>query len=219
MTINILLSRDYGKNKFLTSVDASMSLINIIYNVIIGMSLAAIPGPIFLEVSRRAVTRGWAAGAAVGLGEFFATLIILPAAYFGASLARQAEALYFAGACVSVYIGIKALRQRDILMNGRPIHGGACAGFLLALSSPLAWTTWLTIGSAAIIEHNGADAVAHMLALGIGVLVFFSMLALMIARTREMFTEQWMLRISRFFGVCLIGYGLFFLVKGLVTVM
>ena len=54
-------------------------------SILIGISIAAIPGPIFFELIRRTLTRGFWSGALLSVGEFIGNLALLMLIFFGVS--------------------------------------------------------------------------------------------------------------------------------------
>ena len=54
-----------------------------IESLLLGFSLAAIPGPIFFEVFRRTLTKRFWSGALLSVGEFLANFSILMLTFFG----------------------------------------------------------------------------------------------------------------------------------------
>jgi threonine/homoserine/homoserine lactone efflux protein len=54
-------------------------------SILIGISIAAIPGPIFFELIRRTLTKGFWSGALLSVGEFLGNFILLLLIFFGIS--------------------------------------------------------------------------------------------------------------------------------------
>ncbi len=186
---------------------------SIITNIILGATLAAIPGPIFVEVVRRTLTKGFLSGALVGLGEFFATFVILSAAYLGVErMGTFSVLLFFIGGVILIFLGYKAFKKKEIISSEQSQKSSILTGFILALSSPLAWTTWISIGAASITNEK---VIESMVALAVGVILFFTILAGILTLSKKNITPKVLITISRTCGILLIGYGVYFVGKGI----
>ena len=58
-------------------------LLKALESLIIGVSIAAIPGPIFFELVRRTLSKGLADGILLVLGEFSGNFVLLLVVFFG----------------------------------------------------------------------------------------------------------------------------------------
>lgn len=192
-------------------------------SVILGFSLAAIPGPIFFEVARRTLLRGFWSGALLSVGEFLANLAILALTFFGLSPFLEEKSvkviLFIIGGAILVWIGILGWRisKEQLSIKQQKEHQGnpVFVGASLALASPLAISVWASVGGSYLAQYTSAfEAGMNMVLLAIGVMLFFFALATIIHKTRHKLREQHMMTIAKMFGVILIGYGGYFFIKG-----
>ncbi len=192
-----------------------------IESLLLGFSLAAIPGPIFFEVLRRTLTKGFWSGALLSVGEFLANFTILMLTFFGVSnflLFKSARlTLFLLGSAVLIWIGITALKikKEDIEKASKKSvskNNSIIVGFGLAIASPLAIAVWISIGGAYLVQYTSKLlSFINILLLALGVMLFFFTLASIIHFTRHKISTKYILWFSKIFGIVLIGYGLYFL--------
>ena len=188
---------------------------------ILGISLAAIPGPIFFELIRRTLSKGFWSGACLAIGEFIGNFAILLLTFFGIFGFLEIKAvkiiIYLAGGLFLIWIGIMALKtnEKGIINSSKKTlsnKNSIIVGLGIALSSPLTITAWITIGGAYLSKYTTkAMALLNIFLLALGVLAFFVTLALIIYLVRKKINETYVVWMSRVFGVVLIGYGLYFM--------
>lgn len=97
---------------------------DIVFGFTLGLYAAAIPGPINLEVVRRAITRGSRSGLSFGLGASTADATFMYLASLGAAALVQAlplkwqAALWFVGGAALLILGINGLRAKPPVQAG-----------------------------------------------------------------------------------------------------
>ena len=192
-----------------------------IQSLILGFSLAAIPGPIFFEVLRRTLTKGFWSGALLSIGEFLANFTILMLTFWGVQnfllYTPVKLVLFLLGSVILIWIGITAIKikKEDIektSKRGVSKSNSVAVGFGLAMSSPLAIAVWISIGGAYLAEYSSKlISFINIILLALGVMLFFFTLASIIHLTRHKITTETILFTSKLFGIVLIGYGLYFL--------
>ena len=200
-------------------------LFNMAYieSILLGFSLAAIPGPIFFEVVRRTLSNGFWSGALLSVGEALANLTILMLTFFGVQnflLYKPVKsALFLLGSIVLVWIGILAMKMKkeDIekeSKKGVSKNNSVLVGFGLAIASPLAIAVWISIGGAYLARYSSKfSSLANMMLLALGVMLFFFALASIIHFTRHKISTSYIIKFSKFFGIVLAVYGLYFLYR------
>ncbi len=200
-----------------------------IESLLLGFSLAAIPGPIFFEVFRRTLTKGFWSGALLSVGEFLANFSILMLTFFGIQsflLYRPVKlVLFLLGSAILIWIGITAIKikKEDIEKASKKSvskNNSIIVGFGLAIASPLAIAVWISIGGAYLAQYTSKLlSFINILLLALGVMLFFFTLASIIHFTRHKIPTKYILWFSKIFGIVLIGYGLYFLYQFIILLM
>ncbi|MCK5474170.1 MAG: LysE family transporter [Candidatus Aenigmarchaeota archaeon] len=190
-----------------------------IESIILGISLAAVPGVIFFEVVRRTLTKGFWSGALLSVGEFLANFAILMLTFFGLYhfLFLKPMKLFFflLGGAILVWIGMSSLKtnKEDIVKsyNKKISNSNSIAlGFGLALN-PMALVVWPSVGGAYLAQYTfGMDALINIILIAFGVLLFYFVLAYGVYYKRHKISIKYVLLLSKIFGVLLLGAGLYF---------
>ncbi|HSB46476.1 MAG TPA: LysE family transporter [Candidatus Bilamarchaeum sp.] len=189
-------------------------------SLLIGVSLAAIPGPIFFELIRRTLARGFLSGALLALGEFIGNSLLFSLVYFGASSflssALSRLALYLAGGCILIWLAAAALRLKaaDVESSYGRETGSAdslLAGLVIAATSPIVIALWVSLSGSYLAELQSADAILNILLVSSGVLAFFLLLGAGISKTRHRIAPGHVLLLSKISGAILALYGASFL--------
>lgn len=194
-----------------------------IESLLLGFSLAAIPGPIFFEVIRRTLTKGFWSGALLSFGEFIANIMILLLTFFGIHkflLYKEVKiALFLIGSGILIYIGILALKIKEKEINKSSKKkvsnkSSILVGLGLALASPLAIAVWISIGGAYLAKYDSKTAsLINIILLAIGVMTFFFLMATIVHITRKKLNSKYIILFAKIFGIVLIGYAVFFLIE------
>lgn len=161
-----------------------------LYGFVVGLGAAAFPGPINLEVVRRAISRGPIFGAIFGFGAVTADVIYVTgaslgaAAFFNALPAWGKAAMALVAAALLVYVGLRALRAKPMGQDAGEdspalvkADSGArvlrlvrsyLAGLSLTISSPSTLMYWVLI-SVGAAQHFAAASPSVSLPLAAGV--------------------------------------------------
>lgn len=200
-----------------------------IESLLLGFSLAAIPGPIFFEVFRRTLTKGFWSGALLSVGEFLANFSILMLTFFGIQsflLYKPVKlVLFLLGSAILIWIGITAYRikKEDIEKASKKSvskNNSIIVGFGLAIASPLAIAVWISIGGAYLAQYTSKLlSLINIFLLAFGVMLFFFTLASIIHFARHKISTKYILWFSKIFGIVLIGYSLYFLYQFIILLM
>jgi threonine/homoserine/homoserine lactone efflux protein len=187
-------------------------------SIFLGVSLAAIPGPIFFELIRRTLTKGFWSGALLSVGEFLANLVILILTFYGIQqfleITWLKAALFLIGGGLLIYIGLLAFKitKEDINKSSKNKNSGKNSifvGFALAITSPLAIAVWISVGGSYLVQYlSGFVAFSHMIAIAFGVMLFFFVLASVVYYIKDKISAKYIIFVSRIFGIVLIVYGL-----------
>lgn len=191
-----------------------------IQSILLGISLAAIPGPIFFEVFRRTLIRGFWSGALLAVGEFLANALILTLTFFGVYqflLYKPVKLILFVlGSFILIWIGLNAIKikEKDI---SKKVHdkvssnNSIIVGFLIGIGSPLTIAVWVSIGGAYLAEYTSSIiAFTNIILLAFGVMLFFFALTSLLYLAKNKIKPRYIVWVSRLFGIVLTIYGLYF---------
>jgi len=157
----------------------------------IGALAAANVGPIWLLCVRTSARFGWQSGAAIGLAAATVDLVYAVLGALGAAallrIAPLRIGLGLVGAGVLIYIGFRTLRDAWRVRMGaedetevlEPRHAFR-TGFIATASNPLTILTWgavFTGAATANVAAGPSSALAFVLGIGLGSLLFHLCLA------------------------------------------
>lgn len=152
-------------------------MLALLFGFVLGLSLAAPPGPMNALIAKEASRRGWSAGIRVGVGAPVADVLWLLAMYLGVGLLFEGDsALRIAalfGGLVMGFFALTTWQERDPHAPERPAT--FLAGFVAALTNPYQAAWWLS-GGYVFVQSQGLAAIPGFL-LGIfGWVVLFAFL-------------------------------------------
>jgi threonine/homoserine/homoserine lactone efflux protein len=202
-----------------------------LYGFVVGLGAAAFPGPINLEVVRRAISRGPIFGAMFGFGAVTADLIYVAAASFGAAAFFNAlpawgkAGMALVAAALLVFVGLRALRAKPISQEGgedAPMlvraDTGARAlrlvrsyvtGLSLTLWSPSTVMYWILI-SVGAAQHFAVASAAVTLPLAAGVGTACSLwvvsVTLVVGSFHRRISPRAVLWVERVAGIALLAF-------------
>lgn len=172
---------------------------------LIGLSIACPPGPINLEIFRRALaggfSRGWFVGLGACTGDFLWALLTLTGAAVIANDPRIRLAMGILSAAILLVLGIHLLRgwfrRRNEVQTVDPTRrftakGGFFLGFSLSLTSPWNVSFWFAVvgqGIGKATEFSSALLFAGGVLLG--AFTWINVLSAGVARGRTIFQAVW----------------------------
>jgi len=186
----------------------------------VGVSIAAIPGPIFFELIRRTLAKGLHDGIFLVLGEFSGNFLLLLAIFFGLSqflTNGTAETVFFiVSGLILIWVSNGAIRleQSDVESNydmKSPQSKGKSyvTGLTIAVTSPIVIALWVSLSNSYLKSiDNHFLAGVNILFIALGFLVFFIPLAYFVYRTRHRIPPDKVVMLSKVFGTVLIAYAL-----------
>lgn len=194
---------------------------SILQSLFIGISIAAIPGPIFFELVRRTLSRGFIPGALLSVGEFFGNFLLLSLVFFGVSHFLTQDvvraALFLSGAVILLYLAICAVRLQpaeiEASYDKRISHrGSVLTGFLIAVSNPVITALWVSLSGSYLSKlPSTSSALIHIFLISFGFVIFFVSLAAIVHATRSRILPKHVVLFSKVFGVILFGYAVYFI--------
>ena len=197
-------------------------LVAIFKSILIGVSLSAIPGPVFFETIRTTLVKNFISGVLVSVGQFIANFIILIVILFGISTFLTYDIskilLYLIGGTVLLYLSWSAwsLNIKHIQGVYRQTKGGnsIVTGFGISMTNPVLITLWISLFGSYLTQFNSKPiAFINIFSIMTGFVIFNICLALVIAYTRQRIPPKYIIYISRALGIFLLFYGGSFLVK------
>ncbi|MEK6221669.1 MAG: LysE family translocator, partial [Chloroflexota bacterium] len=195
-------------------------------SILIGFTLAAAVGPIWMLVMQRTLTRGWRAGLASGLGVALADSMFGLAGGLGFSVLASSfgdslNLLRILGAVVLVYLGIRIMTARNVLTdNGKApdtikTNNGLLSDFgsmlLLTFANPLTVLSfaalYTSIGAESLgLGHNTAWYFAASIFVGSG--LWWLVLVAGISILQRRLNPAVFLWVNRVSGAVIFGLGL-----------
>jgi threonine/homoserine/homoserine lactone efflux protein len=205
-----------------------LNLTTILQSIFIGISIAVIPGPIFFELTRRTLARGFWDGALLSIGEFLGNFLLLCLIFFGVfqffTYALVKGALYLCGSVILLYIGYVALKlkSQEVELSYKMTQQkreSIFTGFLIAITSPIVIAFWVSLSGSYLAEFRSAfSAFQAIFFIAFGFVIFFFFLAGIISLTRKKIPTKYVVVFSRIFGIILCGYGLLFIYRLATTI-
>jgi threonine/homoserine/homoserine lactone efflux protein len=196
--------------------------------LLLGVVIAASPGPIFFLCLRRTLTRGWAIGLVSGLGVatadgFYATLAAFGIGAVTSVLVGQRFWLAVIGGMVLVLLGLRTVTERPKTLEPAPAAGGS--GFAwaylstlgLTITNPSTIVSFAALVASLGIGLSGGYLPPVLLVLGVfaGSATWWFVLAAIGARVRARVTPGVVRAISAFSGVAIAALGAFAILSAL----
>jgi len=221
----------------------SATLVSLTAGVVFGIALAAPPGPMNAIIAEESVLRGWTAGFKAGVGAMLADILFFLLVFAGVatlvdSITGLETVLYLLGGLLMLVFALDAWRgARDAAFTDGDDGDarGFQKAFALSITNPYQIGFWLTVG-VGLVQPGTLDVFAHLPALGDALtgtfLVETGSLALLVGFFGGI--AAWVViypaalvqagrRVDAFApfvallsGIVLAGFGLFFLLMGLI---
>jgi len=181
--------------------------------LVLGFSIAAVVGPIWLLCLRRSLTSGFALGFVSGLGAATADATYAAVASFGitllsSALVEQRLWLRLIGGAILLYLGLRTLRAQpaekaaDGLNSGLRLAGAYSSTLALTLSNPMT-----ILSFAAIFAGIGTGSADLVLGVLVGSGVWWLILAGAAARLRTRFTPKRLRLVNLGSGALIVAFG------------
>jgi threonine/homoserine/homoserine lactone efflux protein len=188
---------------------------------LLGLSIAAVVGPIALLCVRRTVATGFAIGFASGLGAATADASYAAVASLGISalssvLVEQRVWLRLIGGGFLVYLGVSTLRTPPAsraahsALTGLRLAGAYSATLALTLSNPMTIMSFAAIFAG--IGASGMDLVGGVFA---GSAAWWLILAGAVSRLRTRVTSERLRWVNLGSGVLILAFGIQSVISGL----
>lgn len=212
----------------------------ILKGLITGFVLSIMIGPVFFVLLETSIRKGVRAAIAFDAGVLISDLIYILIAYVfyyeveDLAGGKNNEIAKIIGGGLFLIYGFftffKKLKQHKLDDDGNIIHNQkdylllALKGFLLNFANPLVifyWFSVMTLASKKSYMETGESAPV-LLFIGIILVTFFSIDLLKIfgaKKLRPLVTDSLLKALNQLIGIVFIGFGVFLLIKGIVTGM
>jgi threonine/homoserine/homoserine lactone efflux protein len=186
----------------------------VLSGVLLGLSLAAPPGPvnavIAIEGARRPIR-----GTLVGLGAMTSDAIFLIAVLYLGSLIPSwfRRPMFLLGGIVMLYFAISVLRMRRAEKEEKVGHGPYLKGLAIGMTNPYQIGWWATAGLSSISLFGPMFALGFFLGIGIWIIVF----PLVIRKGVSLGGDRILLLIRAFSFIVLVAFSVYFMVNFVVS--
>lgn len=200
--------------------------------ILLGLSLAAPIGPINAAQIDKGIRNGFLHSWFVGVGAVIADGIYMLIVYIGVGQFLETEFiksfLWSFGSFVLLYTGVESIVEAgkiDIVeqRNKEPLYHSFISGFLMSISNPLTILFWLGIYGSILAKtasnYESSKLILYSSAIFIGLLVWDLMMAGISSSFNKYLTSGLLVFISFFSGITLIGFGIYFGVQALQTIL
>lgn len=193
--------------------------------LVIGLSIAAVVGPMCILCIQRTVSRGQLYGLISGMGIATADAVYGSIAAFGLTvitgfLVSQQGWIRLIGGLFLIYLGLKTIFTRPAVRaavaKANGLLGAYVSTFLLTLTNPLTILSFAAIFAGIGVGGAGKGYLAAlMVVLGVfaGSALWWCVLTGGVSLLRGKFTPQWLQWINRLSGIIIALFGAFALLS------
>ncbi|MCH1429572.1 MAG: LysE family transporter [Chlamydiales bacterium] len=199
-------------------------------NIVLGISLAAPIGPVSVETIKQGLSHGFKRAFTVVLGAAVGDLVTMLIFYFLLSPFMTIPAVevtvWGLGALILMYLGITSIYQgmqnKELIKDFAPSQRNLfLLGFALAIVNPISIAFWIGVAGL-IFEDQAVDAsfiesFTANLSIFVGVVIWGLFLSSWLALGRKYLNNSALRAVAVVSGLCLLGFGLYYLQKGLTT--
>lgn len=157
----------------------------ILRGILFGLGAAIPIGPVNVEIARRALSRGWVHGVALGLGAVSVDVVYACLAVAGLGGSGLGESPYVfwplavAGTALLAFLGVSCLRAaRSALAGGftaattdttppPPLHRVYATGFAMTATNPMTLAVWFGGFTSTALAQGVGEGLLKYLALGV----------------------------------------------------
>lgn len=200
--------------------------------IAIGLAMTAPPGPVNILVIRTAIGQGFRVAFLTGLGAVASDMIYASIAAYGVSsiahlISSHARPLMAVGGAVLVFIGVRLARTRlglealgpDAAGDMSVVPGKMLTAFTMSITNPGVLFGFLAIigtmnGVLHLSEHASRPPMV-VVGVAIGTMLWWLFLSFLVSRFRERISETMFIRINRWTGVLIAGFGFALLMEAL----
>jgi threonine/homoserine/homoserine lactone efflux protein len=198
-------------------------MVNILQNILLGISLAAPVGPVTIEAIKRGLNSGFSPAFILSLGAASADATYLILIYLGLSnfihIPIIKGAIWVFGGIVLMYLGILSIKKyyQKINLKGPSNYlnrNSYFTGYILNITNPMTIIWWVGIfGSllgTSIQNYSKIVALLHSLSILFGVIIWSFLLSASLHWGKKIINENSLRYISLISGMVLIVFGVYF---------
>ena len=193
---------------------------------LVGLPIAASPGPISVLVLRRTLARGWRSGLISGLGVATGDAIYAALAAFGVAvvtnfLLSQRRWIGLVGGIALVVIGLRAISQNPHPdpppQAGRELAGTYLSMVALTLSNPPTILSFIAVfaGLGLRVDAGWLPATALVAGVMLGSAIWWVLMTGLVSLARDRLTPRITRGIQIISGVTLAGFGIWISLQSL----
>lgn len=195
--------------------------------IVISLSGVMMPGPMFAVTLAKSYKSPWA-GVHISLGHAVIEVPLILLIYFGFARFFQNNivqlVLSLLGGAMVIWLGVGLFRARaDVVEKGKDLpYSAFVAGILMSALNPFFLLWWATIGSMLIMKFFdfgtiglSTFTIAHWLC----DLVWLTFVSVLIYKTRALWGKRFQQGVFIACGLALVGFGAWFMVSGIQTIM
>lgn len=202
-------------------------MIFLMKGLLIGLLVAAPPGPVGLLCVRQTLNYGIFAGLFAGLAAsladaFYSWVAALSSEYVKSLMETHGEWFYLFGGTFLIYLGVKFIISKvdfdKNLQSTKPRHllNSFTYTFFISFASPM--TTFLFIGwftAQGIFEYSlsAADITNIVIGVFIGAMAWWAVLGWLIHNTKQKLQNEVFQILNKVSGTAILGYGVYTLTE------
>jgi threonine/homoserine/homoserine lactone efflux protein len=189
------------------------------FGFLIGLTGAAVPGPMLFATINASLRRGWTAGPEIVLGHALVEVVICALIFIGFTIATDTICWFvsIAGGGALVVFGVMTLNSSKgatFDVDGSNAGNAVAAGVLTSVSNPYFLFWWLTAGNGLVmggLAIGVAAAVLFVIGHWIADLAWFTLVSVSSSRGRRVMSDRTYKRMLVGCGVFLVGFGMYYL--------
>lgn len=181
--------------------------------VLLGLSIAAPPGPINATIATQVATRSWFAGFLVGLGALTADATFFLITFYGLTRAivgnEIGTALFAVGGLIMLFMAFstfKSARSKAGMKTGRQTRFPYLIGLSIGLTNPFQIGWWVTVGLGVLATFGLRILVGFFAGISLWVLAYTTSLAWAVSKYYRLYPY-----INYASAIALSAFGLWFL--------
>ncbi len=189
------------------------------FGFLIGLTGAAVPGPLLFATINASLRRGWIAGPEIVLGHALVEVAVCALIVLGFTIATDTVfwIVSIAGGGALVVFGMMTLnssKDATFDVGGNGAGGAVAAGALTSVSNPYFLIWWLTIGNAMVMDGLAigvAAAVLFVTGHWIADLTWYTFVSVSSSRGRRVMSDRTYKRMLVGCGIFLVCFGMYYL--------
>jgi threonine/homoserine/homoserine lactone efflux protein len=195
--------------------------------IVISISGVMMPGPMFAVALAKSYKSPWA-GTQMALGHAVVEVPLILLIRFGFSAFFQHIAVQFVlsvlGGAMIIWMGISTfLARATVVREGRDSpYNPFVAGIVMSAINPFFLLWWATVGLALIMKFNSYGAAGLGIMIGTHWacdLLWLSFLSFSIFKTHSFLSQRWQEWLFVIISLCLVGFGLRFIILGIQSII